>query len=157
MTWVASGRTSTSLVTSSNGTPRHGMSNFDHLVTQWMSTTTSTAGSASTSSHDSVWGSVTRPPMRRPHCERSSYSGTLPAWSTGKRSVKYWPGGRRAGSTPRSASALRLRSKKLIGRSLPTAGNQGAGVEEGVLPALVGEVGEGAVTGGVCPGLLHSP
>src|SRR5437868_7188278 len=29
-----------------------------------------------------------------------SIVGTLPAWSTGHFSVRYWPGGRRAGSNP---------------------------------------------------------
>src|SRR4051812_1317030 len=87
--WVAAGDTSTNDTTSSNATPRHGVSNFDHLVTQWMSTVTSVAGKASTSGHDNVFGSATNPPMRRAQSDKSLYSGTLPAWSTGKRSVKY--------------------------------------------------------------------
>src|SRR5256885_5004002 len=89
ITWVADGSGETSLVTSSKATPFQGVSNFDHLVTQWMSTTTSVDGSASTSSHDKVRSCSTKPKMRRSHDDRSGYSGTLPAWRTGNRSVKY--------------------------------------------------------------------
>src|SRR5437870_180761 len=95
MRCVADGEISTSLATSANETPFQGVSNFDHLVTQWMSTVTSTEGSASTSDHDSVTGCATSPVIRKSQVERSPYSGTLPAWSTGKRSVKYCPGGSR--------------------------------------------------------------
>src|SRR5438128_5139381 len=83
--WVADGSTSTSFTTSSNGTPRQGVSNFDHLVTQWMSTTTSVAGSAWMSVHDSVLGSATSPPISSAQSDSSGYSGTLPACSTGNR------------------------------------------------------------------------
>src|SRR2546423_14061755 len=77
--WVADGSGETSLVTSSKATPFHGVSNFDHLVTQWMSTTTSVDGIASASSHDSLRSSETNPKTRKSHDDRSGYSGTLPA------------------------------------------------------------------------------
>jgi folate-binding protein YgfZ len=41
---------------------------------------------------------------RKVQLSRVSYRGTDPAWSTGHFSVKYWPGGRRAGSNPASAT-----------------------------------------------------
>src|SRR5436190_13829574 len=112
MGWVAAGSTWTSSSTSANATPRQSVSNLDHFVTQWMSTTTSDVGRAWTSAHDNVFGSATSPPITMAQSDRSLYSGTLPACSTGNRSVKYWPGGSREGSIPRSSSALRLRSKK---------------------------------------------
>jgi hypothetical protein len=62
-----------------------------------MSCVCSVRGSALNSSHVSVSSFSTSPQMRRSHVARS-VRGTVPACSTGHFSVKYWPGGSRAGS-----------------------------------------------------------
>ena len=54
-------------------------------------------------SHVSIRGGSTSPDTARLHVARST-SGTEPACSTGHFSVRYWPGGRRAGSYPASAT-----------------------------------------------------
>src|SRR5207302_6994269 len=69
--WVADGRTPASVAISSKATPFHGVSNFDHLVTQWMSTVNSVDGRASTSSHDNVVSLSTNPKIRRLQSDRS--------------------------------------------------------------------------------------
>src|SRR5437879_3430076 len=68
-----------------------------------MSQVISVLGSAWSSSHVSVTGRSTSPKTRKSHVARA-VSGTEPAWSTGHLSVRYWPGGRREGSSPRSTS-----------------------------------------------------
>src|ERR1700741_2630807 len=76
-------------------TPSQFVSNFDHLVTQWMSLVIFSRGSATNSSHvqRSDWPSVLR--TVRSHTD-SGVRGVGPAESTGKSRVSYWPGGRRA-------------------------------------------------------------
>ena len=64
-----------------------------------MSVVTSVAGSARSSSKPSVTGCSTSPLSSSVHVAMST-CGTWPAWRTGHFSVKYWPGGRRAGSNP---------------------------------------------------------
>ena len=93
--------------------PFHRVSNFDHLVTQWMSVVISTDGRACSCAQLRRSGRSTRPATEMSHSARSPYFGTSPTCSTGKRSVKYCPGGRRLGSMPRCDSSLRFRSKKL--------------------------------------------
>ena len=73
------------------------MSNFDQRVTQWMSCVCSVRGSAFSSSQESVTGFSTSPETSNVHVARS-VDGTEPACSTGHFSVRYWPGGSRAGS-----------------------------------------------------------
>ena len=73
------------------------MSNFDQRVTQWMSCVCSVRGSAFSSSQESVSGLSTSPETSNVHVARS-VDGIEPACSTGHFSVRYWPGGRRAGS-----------------------------------------------------------
>ncbi len=73
------------------------MSNFDQRVTQWMSCVCSVLGSAFSSSQESVSSFSTSPKTRKVQVARSTL-GIDPAWSTGHFSVRYWPGGRRAGS-----------------------------------------------------------
>jgi hypothetical protein len=65
-------------------------------VTQWMSVVISRVGSAMKSSQESVIGFSTSPKILRSHVARSVF-GKVPAWRTGHFSVRYWPGGRRAG------------------------------------------------------------
>ena len=66
-------------------------------VTQWMSSVTSVRGSRLSSSHESRSGLSTSPETKKSHVARS-LSGTEPACRTGHFSVRYWPGGSRAGS-----------------------------------------------------------
>ncbi len=66
-------------------------------VTQWMSSVTSVRGSALSSSQVSRSGVSTSPETVKSQVARS-VCGTDPACSTGHFSVKYWPGGKRAGS-----------------------------------------------------------
>src|SRR3954452_1601045 len=91
---------------SRTGTPRHSVSSFDQRVTQWMSVRTSRWGSAISSSQVSRTSFSTSPKMRRSQLARSK-RGFGPTVSTGKRSVRYWPGGTRSGAIP-SFSAWRL-------------------------------------------------
>src|SRR5262249_40655852 len=85
----------------SSVTPFQRVSSLDHLVTQWMSTVTSVAGSA--------WkaAQVQRPSSRRAESSRTSdhvsgaTRGVGPADRTGKSLVTYCPGGIRPGSPPR--------------------------------------------------------
>src|SRR5205823_2690262 len=81
-------------------------------VTQWMSCTFSVAGSAVSSSQLSCSSLPTWPKTRRSQVARS-VDGKEPACNTGHFSVRYWPGGRRAGSKPASwtfCSALERKS-----------------------------------------------
>jgi hypothetical protein len=80
-------------------------------VTQWMSIVTSVCGSAWSSAYVSVTGSSTSPKTLKSHAARSVF-GTLPAWRTGHFSVRYWPGGRRPGSSPLSTSFFSARDRK---------------------------------------------
>src|SRR5919204_5774530 len=68
-----------------------------------MSTVTSWLGSSSSWSQVRVIDSSTSPKTLRSHTARSTF-GTEPACSTGHFSVRYWPGGSRAGSYPASAT-----------------------------------------------------
>jgi hypothetical protein len=57
-----------------------------------MSEVISAARSAVSSSQVSRTGSSTSPETVKSHVDRSVV-GTVPAWSTGHLSVRYWPGG----------------------------------------------------------------
>src|SRR5213078_4542354 len=71
--------------------------------TQWMSILISVDGSACSCCHVRVTGSSTSPKTLKSQVARS-VCGTVPAWRTGHFSVRYWPGGSRAGSRPFSTS-----------------------------------------------------
>jgi hypothetical protein len=58
-------------MTERNGTPRQFVSNFDHLVTQWMSTVIAVVGRAMRSSHDNVRSASTAPEIRKSHSAMS--------------------------------------------------------------------------------------
>src|SRR5262249_16729095 len=94
---------SASFASSVQCTPLKVVSNRLQRVTQWMSTVTSRLGSSSNCSHVSVSGFSTSPDTLRVQVARSRV-GTDPAWRRGHFSVRYWPGGRRAGSYPASAT-----------------------------------------------------
>src|SRR3712207_1240496 len=84
-------------------TPSQEVSNFDHLVTQWMSFVISSEGSALNSSQLQRLGSSTSPSMEKSHSERG-VRGVGPAERTGNPEVSYCPGGRRpAVSSPPSS------------------------------------------------------
>src|SRR5205085_1857688 len=95
----------------STGTPRHSVSNFDHLVTQWMSRVTTSLGSARNSSQVHERASPTAPATVKLHSS-SGVCGVGPAESTGKSLVAYWPGGSRDGST---SGCRRRRKPREIG------------------------------------------
>ena len=80
----------------SSETPAQRVSSFDHLVTQWMSFVIVSMGSAFSSSHVHEPGSSTAPTIAKLHSS-SGTCGVGPAESTGKSSVRYWPGGTRSG------------------------------------------------------------
>src|SRR6201999_2611200 len=82
----------------STDTPRHAVSSLDHLVTQWMSLVTVSAGSAVNSGHDHDIDDSTAPSIVNDQSSRCG-RGVGPADSTGKSCVTYWPGGTRDGST----------------------------------------------------------
>src|ERR1700750_3465330 len=75
------------------GTPRHDVFSFDHFVTQWMSTVTSSYGSFMKSSHVQDVLSPFSVVMVNFH-RSSGILGVGPADSTGNPSVRYCPGGR---------------------------------------------------------------
>src|SRR6187401_1303783 len=105
----------------STETPLHAVSSFDHLVTQWMSTVTSSAGSPWSSSHVHVRGSSTRPVIS--NRQASSWTlGVGPADRTGKSGVTYWPGGMR----PLGASASRRPRNPLEMKPIVLPSDQGA-------------------------------
>src|SRR4051794_35762181 len=80
--------------------PRHSVSSLLQRVTQWMSTVTSSVGSAVSSVHDQVCSSPDS--ARTVNAHRSSGTwGVGPADSTGKSSVRYCPGGSRPSSSLR--------------------------------------------------------
>src|SRR5258708_40146525 len=86
--------TPAALSRSSNVTPCHAVSSFDHLVTQWISVFTVVCGSASNSSQ------VHLPISEAPDSSANVQSATLisgvgPAERTGNSVVTYWPGGTR--------------------------------------------------------------
>src|SRR4051794_26604900 len=89
-------------------TPRQVVSSLLQRVTQWMSTVTSVCGSAISSSQESCSSSSTWPKSWKSQVERS-IGGLGPTVRTGKRSVRYWPGGTRAGSMPSFSACLRPR------------------------------------------------
>src|SRR6185312_10898131 len=79
-------------------TPDHMVSSLVHLVTQWMSTLTSSCGSCASSSQLHDFGASTVPRIVKVHLS-SGVCGVGPADRTGKSFVTYWPGGTRDGST----------------------------------------------------------
>src|SRR5467141_3412046 len=106
---------STPSSSASSETPRHDVSSFDHLVTQWMSTVIRSLGSAVNCSQVQDLGASTSPRMSKLH-DASGWRGGGPADSTGKSGVTYWPGGTR----PESDSSLRRpRNPREIGGVMP--------------------------------------
>src|ERR1700758_1680359 len=100
-------------------TPRHMVSSLDHLVTQWMSRVTSSAGSARNCSHVQRRGSSISPTIVKLH-RSSGVCGVGPADRTGKSLVTYWPGGIRPGGT----SCRRPRKpREMIGGICPPPGD----------------------------------
>src|SRR4051794_14239879 len=80
----------------STETPVKVMSNFDHVVTQWMSPWKVDGSSAWISSHVQVFSRSTSPSTRNVHVSVASL-GVTSAVSTGQLlPVSYWPGGRRS-------------------------------------------------------------
>src|SRR5262245_7792008 len=94
----------------STDTPFQVVSNFDHFVTQWMSTVGVSAGSATSSSQVHETGSSPTPLIRNDQSS-SGVRGVGPADSTGKSRSSYWPGGSRDGSL----TNLRRRKPREIG------------------------------------------
>src|SRR5438445_13179578 len=90
--------------------------NFDHLVTQWMSTVIFSRGSATNSSqvHRADCPSGLR--SVRSHTDRA-VRGVGPAESTGKSRVSYWPGGRRAAAPSGCRRPRKPREMGVMGRS----------------------------------------
>jgi len=89
---VKSAAVSTSASSVSSETPVQVVPSFDHFVTQWMSTVTVSAGSASSCAHDHSC----RCPASVAISNRQASGGIRgvgPADSTGKSSVRYCPGG----------------------------------------------------------------
>jgi hypothetical protein len=79
----------------STETPRNVMSNFDHVVTQWMAPSYVDGARACSSSHVHVVGRSTSPSIRNVHVAVSR-RGVTSALSTGHWSpASYWPGGSR--------------------------------------------------------------
>src|ERR671919_1554391 len=103
----------------STETPCQTVSSFDHLVTQWMSTVTSSLGSARNSFRLQRRGSSTSPTIEKSHCS-SGVCGVGPAERTGKSLVTYWPGGTR----PAGVSSRRPRKPREMsgGISSPSIG-----------------------------------
>src|SRR5262249_42744033 len=93
-------------------TPRHAVSNFDQLVTQWMSTVTSVCGSASNSLQLHCIRTLSSNVSAKLHLARST-RGVGPAESTGKSLTRCWPGGRRAERG--SAAPLRRKPREIGG------------------------------------------
>src|SRR5512133_4043330 len=93
----AVGSTRASARSVSSETTDHTVSNFDHLVTQWMSVLMVSDGSAVKSLHVQDFVCSTAPRMVKLHA-LSGECGVGPAERTGKSVVTYWPGGRRDGS-----------------------------------------------------------
>src|SRR5206468_12725324 len=83
---------------SSIATPSQVVSNFDHLVTQWMSPRQVVCGSASNSLQVQAASGFGPSLSVKRHVARST-RGVGPIDSTGKSSVLYWPGGRRAATS----------------------------------------------------------
>ena len=82
-------------------TPVNRVSNFDQVVTQWMSPRYSEGGSRCTSSHVQVVGSSTRPSTVMLHVS-GAIRGVGSAVSTGQSlPTSYWPGGSRGSRSRR--------------------------------------------------------
>ena len=89
------GQVSTPSSSVSTETPSQTVSSFDHLVTQWMSTVTSSLGSARTPSTSS--GEARRPRRRsRSPTGRATCAASARLRARGSLSVTYWPGGTRS-------------------------------------------------------------
>src|SRR6266446_58767 len=85
---------STPSISVSIETPFQVVSNFDHLVTQWMSLVTLSVGNAVKSFQFHRFGWSISPSMEKLHWSRFT-RGVGPADRTGKSLTTYWPGGRR--------------------------------------------------------------
>src|SRR5215831_13126989 len=94
--WITySAEVSTPSRSVSTETPFHGVSSFDHFVTQWISAVTSSLCSARNSSHVHRRGSSISPTIEKSHWSIGVW-GVGPAERTGKSYVRYWPGGVRS-------------------------------------------------------------
>src|SRR4051794_16858849 len=96
MTYAASDCGPAAASRSSTLTPVNVTSNFDHVVTQWMSPTYVDSGSSWASSQVNVVGRSTSPSTVSDQ-RSSSILGVASAVRTGQlRPVSYWPGGSRS-------------------------------------------------------------
>src|SRR5215813_2679814 len=84
----------------SRDTPRQWVPNLDHLVTQWMSTVGSSAGSAWKAVQSQRWTCPVSVVIRSSHLPVST-RGVGPADSTGKSVTRYCPGGSFSPVAPR--------------------------------------------------------
>src|SRR5918999_5601009 len=112
MTWSAALSTPSRRV--SMETPFQLVPSFDHFVTQWMSTVTSSAGRAVNSSQLQPRGLSTWPRISKRHSSRPM-RGVGPADRTGKSRVMYWPGGTRSLGASASSRRRNPREMKVIG------------------------------------------
>src|SRR4051812_47217937 len=88
--------------------PRHTESSFDHLVTQWMSLTTSSWGRCVSSDHVQVFRVPPSAVIENVQVDRSA-GGVGPADRTGNPRSRYWPGGMRG-----SVSRLPRKPREMI-------------------------------------------
>src|SRR3954470_5334627 len=115
ITYGAGASTPAASSNASNDTPFQRVPSLDHFVTQWMSTTTSVAGSARSSLHDRRKSSPPSGASKENDHRSSEVRGVGPADSTGKSSVTYWPRGTR----PAALSLLRLPVNPLVAMRPP--------------------------------------
>src|SRR6478609_10068905 len=102
MTYAASGRGPAASSSVSTLTPAKVTSNFDQVVTQWMSPKYDDPGSAWISRQVQVRGVSTRPSTVIVHFSGSRW-GVTSAVSVGQPGpVSYWPGGSRSDRAPAS-------------------------------------------------------
>src|SRR5581483_5502166 len=110
ITYGAGASTPAASISASKDTPFQRVPSLDHFVTQWMSTTISLAGSASSSLHDRRKSSPPSGASKENDQRSSEVRGVGPADRTGKSSVTYWPGGTR----PAALSLRRLPVNPLV-------------------------------------------
>src|SRR4029079_3213334 len=104
---------------SSTVTPAQLVSNFDHLVTQWMSRCILVRGRALNSSQFHVFTGFDPTCRRERHCSWVT-RGVGPAERTGTPRSRYWPGGRRFCS---SSDKRRPKKPRVIAMLLSFAGD----------------------------------
>src|SRR4051812_13229281 len=115
--WVADGNGGATANNVSSETPSHCMSNFDHVVTQWIAPSYLSCGSACISSHVHVVGDATSPSTVNVQSAVSIFGVTSAVRTGHDFPVSYCPGGKR-GSRLRPRP-LKPRVNDAIGASLP--------------------------------------